>query len=439
MQKWGWTMKKILLSILCMTTALLLGSCSLTDFFPNSNQSKTPSGNASFVGSLSQPAEFPPADGDPFSQGSTGKDKEETKAPEGEIRAVWLSYLELKAMFAGDFTANVKSCFETLKQNGMNTVFAQVRPFSDALYPSKLFPWSHIITGTQGQDPGYDPLQIMVDCAHELGLKIEAWINPYRVRAGGSLELSADNPAAKWLSEGSDCVVESGGGLYYNPAREEVISLIVDGVKELVENYELDGIHFDDYFYPTTDENFDKQAFADSGDGRTLEAFRTERVSDLVKRTYDVVKAKNSELLFGISPAGNIGNNLNRLYADVKLWGSAPGYVDYLCPQIYFGFEHETAAFDKMVEAWEALCTSDSVKLYVGLAAYKIGTEDTVYAGSGRDEWKTCEDMLKRQVLCARQAAHYRGFALYRYDSMFSPSLSDQAKKEWKNLKSVLN
>ncbi len=428
-------MRKLFLLALSLLTALSLSSCNFLELLPRETQ-KTPSGTASFVSSeLEQPAEFPPADASPFS--SSGEASGDSQAPNEEMRAVWLSYLELKPMFSGDFAANIKSCFETIKANELNTVFVQVRPFSDALYPSELFPWSHIITGTQGQDPGYDPLQVMIECAHELGLQIHAWLNPYRIRAGGSWELSADNPASKWLEEDSDCVVETGGGLYYNPAREEVISLVVDGVKELVEHYDLDGIHFDDYFYPGTDEAIDKQAFADLGDGRSLEVFRTDCVNDLVKRTYDTVKAKSQEIVFGISPAGNISNNLNRLYADVKLWGSTPGYVDYLCPQIYFGFEHETAAFDKMVEAWEALCTSDTVKLYVGLAAYKIGTEDTVYAGSGRDEWKTCEDMLKRQVQCARQAAHYQGFALYRYDSLFGSSVSEQVKKEWENLSSI--
>ncbi len=428
-------MRKIVLFVLSLLTALSLSACGLLELLPRENQ-RTPSGNASFVGSgLEQPGEFPPADADPFSSGTAYG---ENRTPEGEMRAVWLSYLELKPMFSGDFSANIKACFETVKANRLNTVFVQVRPFSDALYPSDLFPWSHIITGTQGKDPGYDPLQIMVNCAHELGLEIHAWLNPYRIRAGGSWELSTENPASKWLAEDSDCVVETGGGLYYNPAREEVASLVVDGVRELVENYDLDGIHFDDYFYPGTDESIDRQAFADAGDGRSLEVFRTDCVNDLVKRTYDTVKANNPEMIFGISPAGNISNNLNRLYADVKLWGSTPGYVDYLCPQIYFGFAHETAPFDKMVEDWEALCTTDSVKLYVGLAAYKIGTEDTVYAGSGREEWKTCEDMLKRQVECARQAGHYQGFALYRYDSLFGASVSEQAKKEWENLASIL-
>ena len=131
-------MKRVFLIVISLLTALSLSACDLTRLLPKEEQ-KTPSGNASFVSSqLEAPAEFPPADTDPFSSQKEGEE---------EVRAVWLSYLELKPMFSGDFSANIKSCFETIKNNHLNTVFVQVRPFSDALYPSKIFPWSHIITG----------------------------------------------------------------------------------------------------------------------------------------------------------------------------------------------------------------------------------------------------------------------------------------------------
>ncbi len=147
---------------------------------------------------------------------------------------------------------------------GLNTVIAQVRPFGDALYRSSLFPWSHLCTGVQGQDPGFDPLDVLLTEAHARGLSLEAWVNPYRLRSSASMppvlaENSLLNTHPEWV-----CAVDEGA--YLNPAIPEAADYVVQGVAELVQNYAVDGIHFDDYFYPTTDPSIDAAQFAASGE-----------------------------------------------------------------------------------------------------------------------------------------------------------------------------
>ncbi len=354
-----------------------------------------------------------------------------------ETRAIWISYLELNSMLAGGnkaaFVNNFKTACENVKNLNLNTVIVHVRPFSDALYKSDYFPWSHIINGVQGTNPGFDPLEEMVKIAHNAGLKIEAWINPYRIRTS-NMALSNDNPAVKWAA--SDYVVSVGNNKYYNPAYSEVQDLIVNGVVEIVRNYDVDGIHFDDYFYPDPDEDFDKLAYQTLGNGQTLGDFRRNNVTTLIRKVYNAVKNVNPSVTFGISPQGNNTINYNQQYVDVKTI-VRNGYIDYLCPQIYYGFEHGLSPFDKTVEEFNGYVKGTNVKLYVGMAAYKIGNVDN-WAGSGKNEWLTTTDILKRQVLETRKNNNCKGFFLYTYSSFFSSSLSEQMKTEIQNLKSIL-
>ena len=184
---------------------------------------------------------------------------------------------------------------------GLNTVLAQVRPFGDALYKSQLFPWSHLCTGVQGQDPGFDPLDILLQEAHGRGLSVEAWLNPYRLRSSAAMppnlaENNLANTHPEWV-----CAV--GDGLYLNPAEPAAADYVVQGVAELLQNYAVDGIHFDDYFYPTTEESIDAAQFAASG-AADLAAWRRQNVTALVKKVHDTVKTADPTLRFGISPQG---------------------------------------------------------------------------------------------------------------------------------------
>lgn len=375
----------------------------------------------------------------------TTQKQEETE----EVRAIWLSYLDLKAMLltSGDqsagekqFTKNIETAFDNMQALGLNTVIAQVRPFSDALYESELFPWSYLAAGTEGKDPGFDPLEIMVEQAHARGMRLEAWINPYRVRNGANTrEMSAGNPANAMLKTGD--AIQYNGAITYNPASKKAQQLIVDGVKEIVENYDVDGIHFDDYFYPTTDMAFDKasyQSYRSAGGTLDQADWRRQNVNDLVKAVYAAIKEIDEDVVFGISPQGNMDNNYNNQFIDVEEWLTEDGYIDYICPQIYFGFQNSTCPYAETVKAWDQQITND-VKLYVGLAPYKIGLEDT-YAGNGKWEWANNDDLLARMVETARESENYQGFSLFRYDSVFCPQsdVKNDVKQEVNNLKDVL-
>lgn len=165
-----------------------------------------------------------------------------------EIRAVWVSFLEWQHTdFSSEsaFRADAAAIMQNIASLGANTVFAHVRPFGDALYPSRYFPFSHLCTGTQGQDPGFDPLAVLVETAHAQGLTLEAWINPYRLQANGTpAELCAQSPALlhpNWVKH-------TATGLYLDPASIEVQQYLADSIRELCTNYAIDGIHFDDYF-----------------------------------------------------------------------------------------------------------------------------------------------------------------------------------------------
>ena len=175
-----------------------------------------------------------------------------------EMRAVWISYLEFQSagvskMSKGQFQKYIDNMFTKCKSLKMNTVIVQVRPYGDAMYSSKYFPWSAIISGKQGKNPGYDPLKYMISSAHKRGLEFHAWLNPYRVMSNNmkTSYLSSSNSAKKWMKSSSSSkrrnVLSLEGAKYYNPSKSDVKTLIVNGVKEIVQNYDVDGIHFDDY------------------------------------------------------------------------------------------------------------------------------------------------------------------------------------------------
>lgn len=372
----------------------------------------------------------------------------ETVSVPDEVRAVWISYLEFYTMAKNkseaEFTRNVEDAFQKSKDFGLNTVFVQVRPFGDALYRSKLFPWSNVLTGTEGADPGYDPLAIMVREAKARGLRIEAWINPYRIQyAGSNWELSSQNPAVSHLNAGDGVVIRYEGGVSYNPASRAAQQLIIDGVVEIVENYDVDGIHFDDYFYPTTDSSFDQadyNAYRGTGGQLSHADWRRENVNTLVRGVYAAVKKADPSVLFGISPQARVDVNYNSQYADVAKWVREDGYVDYICPQIYFGFDNQTAPFSDCLAEWNRMAEGSDVTLYIGLAAYKCGAADN-YAGSGKDEWRQSDDMMARMVAESREKPAYGGFVLYRYDSLFRPAaaVSGVMAGERENLAALLD
>lgn len=355
-----------------------------------------------------------------------------------EFRAIWISYLEYMNYGKDGFTEkSFQSAIDTMFDNAvklnMNAVVVHVRPFGDAMYDSKYFPWSKYASGTQGVDPGFDPLEYMVKAAHERGLQIHAWLNPYRVTTASTdySKLSKDNPARVWHDDKDKTndrnILSYGGNLYYNPASKEVQTLIINGVKEIVQNYDVDGIHFDDYFYPSLGSkyasNFDSveykayaaDAKADNKTPMSIADWRRNNVNTLVKNIHAAIKKIDSNVQFGISPGGfydSLTSNMG-YYVDYKTWLSSDQYIDYICPQIYWTFSNKSYPFDKTLDKWLSFRTSSTVKMYIGIATYKAGS-------TLEPDWKNNVNELKEQVEYGRDTKKVDGFIFFRYDFFYN-------------------
>lgn len=364
-----------------------------------------------------------------------------------EVRAVWVNYNELSMKSLGggtqtDFQNKSEEMCRNIRESGMNTVIVHVRPFCDAFYASELFPWSVYLTGTQGQGVDYDPLGIFLEAAKAQNLSVQAWINPYRVLLSAEWEkLSDNNPAKQWYEAGkTENLLLAEDGIYLNPSSVEAQTLIINGVREILQKYDIDAIHMDDYFYPTNDPSVDAASYASyqqAGGRLSQDDWRRENVSMFVSALYAAIKAQNPQTQLVISPGGDIARNRDRLYADVERWAREPGFLDVLMPQLYYGFENAAKPFEKTAAEWANLRFAPNVSLCFGLAAYKCGKED-VHAGTGALEWTQQEDILARQLKLCRTLPHYGGFALYTYSSIYMSDSAEIMKKEWKNFRNVL-
>lgn len=356
------------------------------------------------------------------------------------VKAVWISYLELNALYGkneADFTSLFGKMLDNCQSIGINTVYVHVRAFGDAYYYSDLFPFTKQLSGTLGKRTDYDPLKIMVSEAHKRKISFHAWINPLRLCTADNMpSVSEDYLTGKWYhgSENGTYIVKVNGIWYLNPAYEAVRKLIGDNVREIVSNYDVDGIHIDDYFYPTTDVSFDSSAYAASG-YPSIDSFRVDRCSAMVKEMYTAAHECGTAI-FGAAPQGNNYNNLYSLYADTKAWCKG-GYIDYFTPQIYYGFENSAVPFKDNVNEWLSIVSGTKTKLYIGLAVYKAGNEDK-WAGSGKYEWQNTSTMLKRQKEYA-DSVGCNGISLFSYNYLFDPSYNTQAvRSEVENLKPLM-
>ena len=382
---------------------------------------------------------------------STAPEQEDSNAAETTAKAeeplvgVWIPYMALDVTEKTEeaFKENFDAKLAAAKSVGANAVFVHVRPFADSLYPSEYESWSHLLTGTQGKDPGYDPMEYMVSTAHEQNMQFHAWINPLRI-ASTTIppELDENGFYMQNYVNHPEYFMAYNSGIYYNPASAYIRNRIADGAAEIAEKYDVDGIHFDDYFYPSPDESFDSTAYREyknGGGSLSLGDWRRENVNILIRDVYSAIKAADTSIRFGISPQGNNSNNYNSQYIDVDKWLSNKGYVDYICPQIYFGFNNSTSPYTETVALWNNKIKVSGISLYIGLAPYKIGLTDT-WAGSGKNEWIHDSSILARQVQSARDYKKYGGFALFRYASLFVPdsSVKSQVEKEKNALADIL-
>ncbi len=349
------------------------------------------------------------------------------------VKGIWISQYEMQSMaLSGSnqaskttYTNKVKNALNAAKNSGYNTVMLQVRPNGDSFYPSAYYPLSKYVVGSYGLAASYDPLQIFIEQAQALALSVHAWVNPLRLMSTSEItSVGSTYKIKQWYNSSTyngKYIVAVDGTYYLNPGYADTRNLIIDGVKEICTNYDIDGIHFDDYFYPTTATSFDADAFAASGQANRGN-FRRACINVLVSSTYSAIKAIDNEITFGISPAGNIDNNMYQLYADVKTWVKTPGYIDYIAPQLYWGFEHTQSPFEDVLAEWVSLVgATDTVDLIIGLdLSMAYGTTDS-YDGT---EWTDHKDVVKRQIVAASLVENFHGVMLFSMRYYYNPQTS---------------
>ncbi|WP_406352564.1 family 10 glycosylhydrolase [Streptomyces sp. NBC_01635] len=315
-------------------------------------------------------------------------------AAAGEMRGVWLATVANRdwpsrpGLSAAEQRAELIAHLDAAVRNRLNTVILQVRPTADALWPSPYEPWSACLTGTQGVDPGWDPLGTAVTEAHARGLELHAWFNPYRVAVHTDpTRLAATHPAR----ENPGWVVPYGGKLYYNPGLPEVRAFVEDAMLDAVRRYPVDAVHFDDYFYPypVAGQTFDDDTAYDTHGGAFPDraAWRRDNIDRLVRETAARIKEIRPGTRFGISPFGVWRNatadplgsdtragvqTYDDLHADTRRW-ARENWIDYICPQLYWNIGFAAADYAKLLPWWSAVVEGSGTQLYVGEALYKAG------------------------------------------------------------------
>ncbi len=360
-------------------------------------------------------------------------------ASENGMRGVWVStvlnldYPSKAGLSKDELMAEAIKILDNSAAMGFNAVFLQVRPSSDALYKSEIYPWSSYLTGEQGLAPDgdFDPLEFWVQEAHSRGLELHAWINPYRVaRQNHDLNsLAPDHIARKnpgWV------VMHTDGHMYFNPGIPAVRALVIDGVKEIVENYDVDGIHFDDYFYPDPSFNDSDTFKTFGGKYSDIEVWRRDNINILIEDTYIAIKDIDADVSFGVSPFGIWANkSSNRLgsatngnqsyyshYADTRGWVKN-GWIDYICPQLYWNIGFEIADYEVLLNWWVDVVRGTDVDLYIGHASYRSGADNPSSPWYGTSE-------LRRQLLLNSETPEVKGSIHFRYQFFTSyPALGN--------------
>lgn len=363
-----------------------------------------------------------------------------TPSASEEMRGVWVSsvynldYPSSPTTDPDKLKAEADEILDNCVKWGLNAVFLQVRPSGDALYKSDLFPWSKYLTGSIGTAPqdGFDPLEYWVEAAHKRGLELHAWINPYRITRGKDTEwnqLPSTHPAKMnpdWVVKYSD------GNYYFNPGIPEVRDLVTRGAVEIVQNYDVDGLHMDDYFYPGTDFN-DAATYQKYGSSfSNIADFRRDSVNQLVAQLDTAVHNIDPDIQFGISPSGiwankstdPRGSNTNgsehyvSSYADSLYW-IENGLVDYIIPQIYWEIGHKLADFATLADWWNDAVAGSDVHLYIGMGAYRCADNPT-------GVWTTT-DPLFDSLAYLENKNNVGGCVFFRYGSI--PAVSGMADR----------
>ncbi len=351
-----------------------------------------------------------------------------------EMRGLWVSYISLDMQNTDKSFEKFKEKFNNIireaKKIKCNTLIVQARPFSDALYNSDLFPYSHILSGTQGVYPNYDALEYMCNEAHNSDLSIHVWINPYRVKLKDTPRNLAENNI--YVTNPELCI-ETESGIYINPSKKKGRELITKGVREIIGNYDVDGIQFDDYFYPPdvneedySDYSVYKKALSSDTTPLEIEEWRMNNINILIAEVYKAIKDFDKNILFGISPQGNISNN-TEINADILSWCKYRGYIDYICPQMYYSIDNPALRFEDCLKVWSEIPCHKELKIHIGLAVYKAGTDED------DGTWLSADNILAEELKLLRKY-NFSGYMLYDYNALES----DKATQELKNLVSVI-
>lgn len=319
----------------------------------------------------------------------------DARYPKRQLRGVWIATVKnidwpsRTGLSPARQKAEYLTILDSAVKRRLNAVFLQVRPASDAVYKSSLEPWSQYLTGTPGKDPGWDPLPFLVSEAHKRSLEFHAWFNPYR--AAHDLDTSR-LPASHPVRKHPEWVVKYGDRLYYNPGLPQVRAHVTKVITDVVQRYDVDGVHFDDYFYPYPGDGgrFDDQAaFTKYGDGKSLADWRRGNVNKLIAQVDKAVHDIRSTVKFGISPFGIWRNKAqdptgsdtagmsayDSIYADARHWIKT-GTVDYVIPQLYWPRGFRAADYKALVPWWAKEVKGTGVDLYIGQALYRVGATD---------------------------------------------------------------
>lgn len=315
-----------------------------------------------------------------------------------QLRGMWLTTVSNRdwpsrpGLDEETVKAEYRGWLDLAQRMNHNAIFVHVRPSGDAFWPSRFAPWSHWLTGrTDGQSPGWDPLAFMVAETHARNIEFHAWFNPYKAGQTGTVEgLPPNHP----LHQHPDWAItypagSSGARVFYNPGIPEARRFVEDSILEVAANYDIDGVHFDDFFYPypSDGQDFpDGEAFARYGDGASKGDWRRRNVDLFVQETYTRLKQLKPWVKFGISPFGIWRNqatdprgsatrglqSYDAIYADTRRW-VAEGWLDYIVPQLYWHIGFDVADYSALLPWWSKTLMGTHVQLYIGQADYRIG------------------------------------------------------------------
>lgn len=333
-----------------------------------------------------------------------------------EFRGMWLATVANRdwpsrpGLTAGEQRAELLTHLDTAVARRLNAVVLQVRPTADALWPSPYEPWAQCLTGVQGRDPGWDPLGTAVEEAHARGLELHAWFNPYRIAHTDPAHLAPGHPARL----NPEWVLPYGGKLYYHPGLPEVRRFVQDAMLDAVRRYDVDAVHWDDYFYPypvAGQALDDDAAFAEYGGGFPDKAsWRRNNVDLLVSETAGRIRALGRRVGFGVSPFGVWRNattdpegsdtragvqSYDDLYADTRRW-VREGWIDYIVPQVYWNIGFAAADYAALVPWWDGVVRGTGVGLYIGEALHKCGDPAQPAA------WQDPRELSRHLTLAAR-------------------------------------